>query len=71
MHPRELEGSFLGLAYAICGVDFSAVMSAAAGHIDPDVVKAPQEENGLVDSLRLVLAGNCQASRRLLRLLTC
>ena len=71
MHPGELEGSFIGLVYVICGSDFGAVMSAAAGHIDPDVVRAPQEENGLVDSLRLVLAGNCQASRRLLRLLTC
>ena len=51
--------------------DFGAVMSAAAGHIDPNVVRTSQEESGLVDSLRLVLAGNCQASSRLLRLLTC
>ena len=47
MYPGELDGSFLGLAYAICRSDFGA----AAGHVDPDVVRAPHEENGLVDSL--------------------
>ena len=41
MHPGELESSFLGLLYVICGSDFGAVMSAAGGHIDPDVVRAP------------------------------
>ena len=70
-YPGELDGSFLGLVYAICRSDFDADMSAAAGHADPDPVRVPQEEDGLVDSLRLVLAGNCQASRRLFRLLTC
>ena len=70
MYPGELDGSFLGLVHVICGGDFGAVMSIAAGLVDPDAVRAPQE-NGLVDSLSVVLAGNCQASRRLLRLLTC
>ena len=55
---------------SLCYGDFGAVMSTAAGRVDQDLVRAPVEENGLVDSIRLVLAGNCQASRRLLRLLT-
>ena len=55
----------------MCGGDFGAVMNVAAGKADHDLVRAPLEENGLVDSLKLVLAGNCQASRRLLRLLVC
>ena len=68
--PDELAGSFLSQVASLCYGDFSAVMSTAAGRVDQDLVRAPVEENGLVDSIRLVLAGNCQASRRLLRLLT-
>ena len=68
--PEELAGSFLSQVASLCYGDFGAVMSTAAGRVDQDLVRAPVEENGLVDSIRLVLAGNCQASRRLLRLLT-
>ena len=68
--PDELAGSFLSQVASLCYGDFGAVMSTAAGRVDQDLVRAPVEENGLVDSIRLVLAGNCQASRRLLRLLT-
>ena len=65
-----LDGSFLGHVYALCRCDFGAVMNIAAGRVDRDLMRAPREESSLVDSLRLVLAGNCEASRRLLRLLT-
>ena len=71
VHPEELDGSFVGQVFEMCGGDFGAVMNVAAGKADHDLVRAPLEENGLVDSLKLVLAGNCQASRRLLRLLVC
>ena len=70
VHPEELDGSFLGYVHALCHGDFGAIMNFAAGHVDSDLVRAPLENNGLVDSIRLVLTGNCQASRRLLRLLT-
>ena len=70
VYPEEGDGLFLGHVCALCHCDFGAVMSIAAGRVDCDLVRAPLEESGLVASLRLVLAGNCEASRRLLRLLT-
>ena len=70
VHPEDLDGSFLGHVYALCRCDFGAVMNIAAGRVDRDRVRAPLEETGLINSLRLVLAGNCEASRHLLRLLT-
>ena len=69
--PNELDGSFLAQLFAMCGGDFGALMRIAAGELNEDMVTAPLVDDGLVDSIRLVLAGNCQASRRLLRLLVC
>ena len=70
VHPEELSGSFMGHIYAMCNRDLGTILNIAAGRADRDLVRAPLQKDGLVDSLRLVLAGNCQASRRLLRLLT-
>ena len=43
----------------------------AKGQSNWERVRAPNMPNGLVDNIKLVLHGNCEASRRLLRLLTC
>ena len=72
LHPSNAAGSFLHQIYAMCNASFGAVMElAAGGAIDSDRVRAPRMPNGLEDSIRQVLHGNCEASRRLLRLLTC
>ena len=72
LHPSDMEGSFLHQLYCMHGRDFRAVMAlAAGGPVDPDRVRADRMESGLTDNIRLVLRGNCEASRRLLRLLTC
>ena len=72
LHPSSLEGSFLLQVHQMCNCDFQAVMElAAGGAVDPDQVRAPRMPNGLADSIQLVLNGSCEASRRLLRLLTC
>ena len=70
--PSEVEGSFLMHIYTMCNNSFRAVMElAAGGPVDSDRVCAARMPDGLADSLQFVLQGNCEASRRLLRLLTC
>ena len=54
----------------LCDCEFAAEMEAAAGRIDFERVCAPVHQDGLVDSIRFVLRGQCPASRRVLRLLT-
>ena len=72
LHPSKLEGTFLQQVYVMSNNDFKAVMELAAGKaVDPARVRAPRMPNGLADSIALVLNGSCEASRRLLRLLTC
>ena len=72
LHPGALEGSFIYQVYQMCNGDFRALLElAAGGAVNADRVRAPRMPDGLADSLRLVLTGNCEASRRLLRLLTC
>ena len=68
--PSALTGSFLHYVYMLCDCEFAAVMEAAAGRIDFERVCAPVHQDGLVDSIRFVLRGQCPASRRVLRLLT-
>ena len=68
----EMEGCFVLQVFQRHNQDFGAVMRlAAGGAVDSDRVRAPRVPDGLQDSLKLVLAGNCETSRRLLRLLTC
>ena len=72
LHSSGLEGSFLTQVYYMCNADFRAVMElAAGGAVDSDRVRTPRMPDGLVDSIKPVLQGNCETSRRLLRLLTC
>ena len=72
LDPSDLQGSFLLQVYDMCGKDFEVVLElAGGGAIDCDRVRAPREHNGLVDTIQFVLHGSCEASRRLLRLLTC
>ena len=72
LNPSALEGSFLYQVYQMHNGDFGALLElAAGGAVDTDRVRAPRMPCGLADSLRLVLGSNCEASRRLLRLLTC
>ena len=67
----NLEG-FVLLQVLRCAADFRVVLElAVGGAVDSDRVRAPREDNGLVDSIRLVIQGSCEASPRLLRLLTC
>ena len=68
----EMEGCFVLQVLQMHNQDFGAVMRlAAGGAVDSDRVRAPRVPDGLQDSIKLVLAGNCEASRRLLKLLTC
>ena len=71
LHPNDLGGSFISQVHNMCDRDMSAVLDLAAGQSNWERVRAPNMPNGLVDSIKLVLHGNCEASRRLLRLLTC
>ena len=70
VYPDELTGSLIGHIYELCHGYFGVTMDIAAGRIDKTLVRAPQQESGLIDS-RLVMTGNCQASICILRLLTC
>ena len=71
LHPSGLEGSFLLQVHQMCSSDLRWVMElVAGGAVDPDQVQPPRMPNGLADSIQLVLNGSCEASRRLLRLLT-
>ena len=54
----------------LCDCQLAAVMEAATGRIDRARVRAPVLQNGLVESIRFVLGGQCSTSRRVLRLLT-
>ena len=72
LDPSDLQGSFLLQVYDMCGKDLQVMLElAGGGAIDCDQVRAPREQNKLVDTIQLVLHGGCEASRRLLRLLTC
>ena len=72
LHHREMEGSFIFQVYAMNNRDLRALIELAAGNaVDTDRVRAPRAPNGLEDSIKLVLQGSCETSRRLLRLLTC
>lgn len=71
VNPDALAGSFLSQVYAMCNNNFGVILDIAAGCIDSERVRTPRSPSGLVDSIRLVLSGpQCQATRRLLRLLT-
>ena len=72
LNPIELEGSFLLQVYKMYNNDYREVMElAAGGPVDRNRVRTPRMPDGLADSLKFVLGGSCEASRRLLRLLTC
>ena len=72
LHHRELKGSFICQMYDMCNRYLRALIELAAGNtVDTDRVRTPRVPNGLEDSIKLVLQGSCEASRRLLRLLTC
>ena len=72
LHHRELEGSFICQVYVMCNRNIRALIELAAGNaVDSDRVRTPRVPNGLEDSIKLVLQGSCEASRRLLRLVTC
>ena len=45
-------------------------MEAATGRIDCARIRAPVSQDGLVDSIRFVLGGQCPESRFVLGLLT-
>ena len=59
IEPGELDGSFICHVSELCNRDFGAVMRAAAGHVESEMISAPVVENGLVDSLRMALTGQC------------
>ena len=70
--PNELEGSFVTHVHDLCNREYQAVMELASGSpVDLERVRPPRMPDGMKDSLKFLLQGNCEASRRLLRLLTC
>ena len=72
LDPNDLQGYFLLQVYDMCGKDLQVVLElAGGGAIDCDRARAPREHNGLVETIQFVLHGSCEASHRLLRLLTC
>ena len=72
LHRPELGGSLLAQLSDMCSGNFAAVLDVIAGRPHDDRVSAASRTlDGLVDSLRSLLRDSCQASRRLIRLLTC
>lgn len=71
MCPSSLGGSLLTLLLSMCGGVFSAVLEVAAGREHGERVTPPRAPDGLVDTLRYLLRDPSQASRHLIRLLTC
>ena len=71
VNSDALAGSFLSQVYAMCNKDIGVILDMAAGRIDHERIQAPRSPSGLVDSIKYALsAPQCQAARRLLRLLT-
>ena len=68
--PSELFGSFIYHVFCLCNYHFDAMMEVVTGFIDRSRVYSPLPEDGLVDSISLVLNDQSQMARRLLRLLT-
>ena len=71
LHRPELGGSLLAQLSDMCSGNFAAVLDVVAGRPHDDRVSAPRTPDRRVDSLRFLLRDSCQASRRLIRLLTC
>ena len=69
--PVSLGGSLLAQLSSMCGEDLAAVLEVVAGRPHTQRVTPPRAPDGLVDSIRFLLSDTSQASRRLLRLLTC
>ena len=68
--PRQLFGTFLGLAYELLNRSFEGVLETAGGHVDMDAIRAPIGPDGVIDSLRFLLSIDQTAvSRRLIRLM--
>ena len=70
VNSADLTGSFLHHVYMLCNCQLAAVMEAATGRIDCARIRAPVSQDGLVDSIRFVLGGQCPESRFVLGLLT-
>ena len=71
MDPTSLGGSVLAQLVIMCGGDLAAAFEVAAGRPCGHRVTPPRAPDGLVDNIRFLLKDQTQASRRLLRLLTC
>ena len=72
LNPSELEGSFLLQVSNMLNDDFREVLDlAVGGPVERDRIRTPRMPGGLKASLKFVMQGSCEASRRLLRLLTC
>ena len=56
---------------SMCGGVFSALLEVAASGKHGERVTPPRAPDGLVDTLRYLLQDPSQASRHLIRLLTC
>ena len=67
----SLGGSLLAQLSRMCGEDLAAVLEVVAGRPHTQRVTPPRAPDGLLDSIRFLLSDTSQASRRLLRLLTC
>jgi hypothetical protein len=67
--PAQLDGSFLGHVYRICNSSLGNVLTVATGHIDPDMVHAQLEGDGVIDSLRYLSTRTDGTARLLMRLL--
>ena len=69
--PSSLGGSLLTLLLSMCGGVFSSVLEVAAGREHGGRVAPPRAQDKLVDTLRYLLRDPSQASRHIIRLLTC
>ena len=69
--PVSLGGSLLAQLSRMCGEELAAVLEVVDGRPYAPRVTSPRAPDGLADSIRFLLRENSQASRRLLRLLTC
>ena len=67
--PAQLDGSFLGLVYAICNYNLGTVLTVASGFIDSEMIRPRSQPDGLIDSLRFLAASTDSTARLLMRLL--
>ena len=54
--PRQLLGTFLGLAYELLNCSFESVLETAGGHVNLNSIRTTIGPDGVIDALRFLLS---------------